>query len=69
MSGNSNDMLKEFREMMEFKTETINNLIQENQQLREKNLELTKKLTILLRENALLQNPNARSSIESRNSI
>ena len=69
MSGNSNDMLKEIREIMEFKTETINNLIQENRQLREKNLELTKKLTILLRENALLQNPNARSSIESRNSI
>jgi hypothetical protein len=69
MSGNSNDMLKEIREIMEFKTETINNLIQENRQLRKKNLELTKKLTILLRENALLQNPNARSSIESRNSI
>jgi CRISPR/Cas system CMR-associated protein Cmr3 (group 5 of RAMP superfamily) len=62
-------MLKEIREIMEFKTETINNLIQENQQLRKKNLELTKKLKILLRENALLQNPNARSSIESRNSI
>ena len=69
MANKTNDMLKDFQDLLDFKNETIKDLIKENQVLRETNNELIKNMQILLRENALLQNPNARLSVESRKSI